>query len=129
MRPVFLDLGDVLEIHQDQIRRYGGASGVRDIGLLQSAIAMAQAGWRGEYFHSFPFEMAAAYLYHIARHHPFLDGNQRVGATVMLVFLELNDVHVSLPNARLVDLVMRVAKGKLGKPGIAAFLQQFAKGP
>lgn len=75
MAPLFLDIGQVLCIHLSLIEHYGGHGGVRDIGLLQSAIAMPQSGFGGERLHRDLFEMAAAYLYHIVRNHPFVDGN------------------------------------------------------
>ena len=63
--PVFLTLGEVIEIHRDQIERYGGDPGLRDLGLLQPAMAMPAAGFGGRYLHTDLFEMAAAYLFHI----------------------------------------------------------------
>lgn len=77
--PIFLSFEDVIEIHRDQIVRYGGASGVRDIGLLQSAVLMPLAQFEGKFLHKDLFEMAAAYLFHLAKNHPFVDGNKRVG--------------------------------------------------
>jgi death on curing protein len=77
MTPRFLDLVEVLEIHQSRIDRYGGSPGVRDLGLLQSAVAQSSAGFGGEFLHSDLYEMAAAYLFHVARNHPFIDGNKR----------------------------------------------------
>ena len=65
--PVFLSVADVLEIHEDQIARYGGAADVRDSGLLLSAVAQPEAAFGGEFLHEFPFEMAAAYLFHIVQ--------------------------------------------------------------
>jgi death-on-curing protein len=64
---LFLNVEEVLEIHTDLIERYGGTNGVRDIGLLQSAVAMPQAGFGDRYLHSDLFEMAAAYLFHLFR--------------------------------------------------------------
>jgi death-on-curing protein len=72
--PVFLTLGEVIEIHHDQIERYGGDSGIRDLGLLQSAMAMPAAGFGGRYLHADLCEMAAAYLFHITQNYPFVDG-------------------------------------------------------
>jgi len=92
--PIFLSLGEVLEIHRDQIDRYGGHPGIRDIGLLQSALAMPAAGFGGRFLHTDLFEMAAAYLFHITQNHPFVDGNKRTGAVASLVFLSLNGVEI-----------------------------------
>src|SRR5205807_4774635 len=76
-QPRFLVLEEVLRIHAHQIEQYGGSFGVRDAGLLLSAVAAPQASFAGGFLHGTPFEMAAAYLFHLARNHPFLDGNKR----------------------------------------------------
>ena len=90
MPPRFLGLAEVVEIHEDQVARHGGLHGIRDLGLLSSAVAMPQAGVFGQYVHADLFEMAAAYLYHIVRNHPFLDGNKRVAFFATDVFLRIN---------------------------------------
>ncbi|MEG4329587.1 Fic family protein, partial [Microcoleus sp. herbarium5] len=75
--PKFLFLDEVLELHDDQISSFGGTPGVRDEGLLESALAQPQATFGGQFLHSTISEQAAAYLYHIAMNHPFIDGNKR----------------------------------------------------
>ena len=75
----FLTLDDVLESHREQIRVYGGSEGLRDLGLLESAIAQPPAGFGGVPLHRDLYEMAAAYLFHLVQNHPFIDGNKRVG--------------------------------------------------
>ena len=87
IEPIFLGLDEVIEIHNDQIKRYGGHVGIRDIELLKSAVAMPAAGFGGDYLHTDIYEMAAAYLFHIVRNHPFIDGNKRTGAVASVVFL------------------------------------------
>lgn len=77
MQPLFLDLARILRTHRSLIEYYGGAEGVRDVGLLHSAVAMPQASFGGAFLHQDLFEMAAAHLYHIVQNHPFLDGNKR----------------------------------------------------
>jgi death-on-curing protein len=74
---VFLTVSEVLGLHSDQIREFGGAAGIRDQGLLESAVAQASTTYDGEYLHNGLFEMAAAYAFHIAASQPFLDGNKR----------------------------------------------------
>ncbi len=69
MQPLFLDVDHVLQIHRSLIDRYGGGEGIRDIGLLHSAIAMPQASFGGQFLRKDLFEMAAAYLYHIVQNH------------------------------------------------------------
>jgi len=118
---IFLTLEEVLEIHVDQIKRYGGSSGLRDLGLLQSAVATPQASFGGEYLHATLVEMGAAYLFHIVQNHPFIDGNKRVGAATTLVFLTMNGVDISVTNDALVQLVLDVAQGNTSKTEIAEF--------
>ena len=122
----FLNLGEVLEIHRDQIARYGGASGLRALNLLKSAVAMPQAAFDGEFLHTDIFEMAAAYLFHIVRNHPFLDANKRVGAVACLVFLELNGCEFTAPEEEFADIVFALARGEVAKVDIAIFVRKWA---
>ncbi|TMA39575.1 MAG: type II toxin-antitoxin system death-on-curing family toxin, partial [Deltaproteobacteria bacterium] len=72
--PRFLTLDEVLAIHSDQVRQYGGSGGIRDVGLLSSALAMPRASFGGQYLHPSLHEMAAACLLHLVQNHPFIDG-------------------------------------------------------
>lgn len=121
--PLFLDLDHVLRLHRSLIEHYGGMEGTRDMGLLQSAVAMPQASYGGELLHGDIFEMAAAYLYHIVQNHPFLDGNKRTGAAAAIVFLAMNDIQIDNDEAGLVDLTLSVATGQTGKGEIAEFFR------
>lgn len=123
----FLTLDEVIEIHQEMIDRYGGSAGVRDQGLLESAVASPQAGFGGQYFHVDVFEMAAAYLFHITMNHPFIDGNKRAGATAAFVFLKLNNRTLTAGENQFELIVRAVAEGKLGKDEIAKFFQKNSK--
>ncbi len=128
MRPTFLGLHEVLAIHRDQIERYGGSAEIRDVGLLQSALAMPKAGFGGRYLHADVFEMAAAYLFHIVRNHPFVDGNKRTGAVAAVVFLALNGVEFDAAERAFEGLVRAVAEGKAGKDKAAEFFRRSADG-
>ena len=127
MDPTFLSLPELLEIHQDQIARYGGSPGVRDMELLQSAAAMPQAGFGGQYLHSDLFEMAAAYLYHIVQNHPFIDGNKRVGAAAADVFLALNGIQLTASEDDYEELVLSAAQGLTAKSAVAEFLREHSQ--
>jgi death-on-curing protein len=120
---VFLTLDDILESHQNQIETYGGSHGIRDIGLLESAIAQTEASFDGQYLHADIFEMAAAYLYHLVMNHPFVDGNKRVGLEAALIFLEINNENLSASDEELVDLVLKTTAGQVGKREIAEFFR------
>ena len=127
MEPLFLTLDEVVKIHRDQIERYGGSLGVRDWGLLQSAVAMPAASFGGQYLHSDIYEMAAAYLFHIIQNHAFIDGNKRVGAVAADVFLALNDVLLTAAEDDYAELVLSIARGESGKAAAAEFLRAHAK--
>ena len=120
---VFLTLDDILESHQNQIETYGGSHGIRDIGLLESAIAQPEASFGGQYLHADIFQMAAAYIYHLVMNHPFVDGNKRVGLEAALIFLEINNENLSASDEELVDLVLKTTAGQVGKREIAEFFR------
>ncbi len=122
----FLSVEDVLSLHANQVELYGGDHGVRDQGLLESAVAQPQASFGGQVLHEFPFEMAAAYLYHIVQNHPFVDGNKRAGTVAALVFLDLNGIEIDAPRGSLYNLTISVATGKAGKDKIAEFFRAHA---
>ncbi len=126
MTPAFLSCDDLLGIHKELIRSFGGSEGVRDMGLLQSAVAMPQAGFGGQFLHTDLFEMAAAYLFHLTKNHPFIDGNKRVGAVAALVFLEINGVWIEASNEALVETTLAVAEGKASKSAVAEFFRKQA---
>lgn len=123
----FLTFAQVLEIHQDQILRYGGKAGIRDVGLLKSALGMPAASYAGQYLHTNACEMAAAYLFHLVQNHPFADGNKRVGTVSALIFLLLNGYEFGAPEYELTELVFDVAKGKRNKAEATVFIQYWSK--
>jgi death-on-curing protein len=124
--PQFLTLDDVLESHAEQIATYGGGDGIRDVGLLESALSQPEAMFGGQYLHANIFEMAAAYLFHLVKNHPFVDGNKRVGLEATLLFLEINGHLVEATDAALVDLVLQTAQGQASKQQIADFFRAHA---
>ena len=127
MTPTFLTLHEVLAIHLDQIARYGGAEGIRDWNLLRSAVAMPTATFNGRFLHTDLHEMAAAYLFHLVKNHPFVDGNKRVGAAAADVFLALNDLVFTADADAYADLVLSVASGRsTPKSAIAEFFRKNA---
>jgi death on curing protein len=127
MEPQFLSLAEVLEIHQDQIKRYGGSSGIRSMEMLESALGAPQTSFRGQFLHTDLQEIAAAYLFHIVMNHPFIDGNKRTGAVSSLVFLSLNGVEFVAPEDEFSEIVLRVAKSEMDKPDCAQFFKKWSQ--
>ena len=120
----FLSVDDVLAIHENTIRHEGGLPGLRDPGLLESAVLMPQQQLGGEYLHSGVAAMAAAYLFHITQNHPFYDGNKRAGVLAALIFLEAKGVQ-DLPDPdELEAITFQVAAGTCGKAALTDWMQR-----
>ncbi len=125
--PKFLTLAEVLDIQHEMLARFGGQSGTRDFGLLDSALATPQASFGGNYLHSGIFEMAAAYAYHIAENQPFIDGNKRAALGAALIFLKLNGLGLNDPRGQLYPAMMKIATHQMTKLELAHLLRQLVK--
>ena len=121
---LFLTTDEITAIHQDQIERHGGSLGIRDEGLLESAVAMPQASFAGQRLHETIPAIAAAYLFHLVQNHAFIDGNKRVGAASAIVFLKMNGYEVTADEKEFEELVLAVAAGQLDKTAIFQFLER-----
>jgi death on curing protein len=122
LTPNFLTLAEVLAFHDHQVQRFGGSPGVRDMGLLESALAQPAASFGGELLHPTIAHQAAAYLYHIAKNHPFIDGNKRTAYATMDAFLRFNGYRLPLSDEETYDLVLSVAQGNISKEELTAKL-------
>jgi death on curing protein len=120
--PVWLDRTDCLAIHEMMLAQHGGLAGVRDEGLLESAVAKPQ----NLFAYSSPtvLEMAASYAAGIILNHPFLDGNKRTGFMVAATFLELNGFILTAPEESVVEKTLELAAGKLKESGYASWLKE-----
>lgn len=123
----FLTVEEVRDLHRLQQGRYGGPADLRDRALLESAVAQPAATFEAEYLHDGLFAMAAAYLYHLVRNHPFLDGNQRTGLLAALVFLALNGTPIEHPTDELFALTQAVADGQISKAELTQALERIAE--
>lgn len=128
LTPKFLSISQVIDIHQDQINSFGGTVGVRDEGLLDSALAQPQATFGGELLHTTIYEQAAAYLFHLAMNHPFIDGNKRTAFAVMDSFINLNGYTLNLSAEEAYQLVIGVVERKMSKEELATFLEMHLVG-
>ena len=120
----FLSVDDVLAIHENTIRHEGGLAGLRDPGLLESAVLMPQQQFGGEYLHPDVAAMAAAYLFHITQNHPFHDGNKRAGVLAALIFLTINGVGTLPEPGELEEMTLRVAASGCGKAELTEWLRR-----
>lgn len=120
---VFLGVEDVLLLHTDTIDIDGGSQGVREHGLLDAAVAMPRQQFDGDYLHEDIATMAAAYLFHLAQNHPFVDGNKRAAVMAALSFLYVNGIE-KLPAPQGLEVVtLQVAGGELSKDALTQWLR------
>ena len=119
----------VKAIHHEVLAAHGGATGIRDETLLESAVAAPQASMMGQPLISDPLEIAAAYLFYICRNHPFLDGNKRTALGACLVFLEENGPlsNPKLPVDDWEQFVLEVASGKINREVTTRRLRKLLK--
>jgi death-on-curing protein len=126
--PIWIEEHEALTLHNRLLALDGGASGVRDAGLLQSALA------RPRQLHSYGtnpgvIDMAAAYISGIVRNHPFVDGNKRTGFVVGILFLELNAAHFTASEESAAQAILSLAAGTLDEPSLTAWLRSNVKLP
>jgi len=125
--PVFLTVEQVIEIHRRGIEEHGGSGELRDRGLLESAVAMPAAQFGGQFLHDGLPAMSAAYLFHLCKNHPFVDGNKRLSVTVAEVFVELNGHRLVATDKQLESLTLGVADSSISKQEATKFFESHVK--
>ena len=123
MRAEFLTKQIIIYFHEQLISLYGGASGMLDEGLLDSALEQPKAMFEGSYLHDSLAKMAAAYGFHICKNHPFIDGNKRVALVAMDTFLQKNGYEISASEKDAYEVIMKLASGNLTKADLTSWLE------
>lgn len=122
--PVFLHRAIVEKLHEMQIERFGGAYGLRDEGILESALARPVN--KAAYGCDDLMELAAAYLFGLAKNHAFIDGNKRIAIVAAAVFLMENGYEIETDEATLYAFVLAVAAGEIDEEGATRFFRDFS---
>jgi death-on-curing protein len=122
--PNFLTLDEVFQIHSRSLVEHGGSQGIRDLGLIESALASAKNTLH--YGKGDLFDVAAAYAFHLAEAQAFLDGNKRTAVVAAMVFLAMNGVYAQPGKWELYLAMIKVAEKKLNKTGLAAIFRSAA---
>jgi death on curing protein len=122
--PAFLSVEHVLAIHRRMIDEFGGDSGARDHGLLESAVMMPRVSFGGRFLHKSVAAMAAAYLFHLCKNHPFIDGNKRTALGAVEVFLALNGFKFEATDSECVEWTLDVVKGVMDKGQLTRLFYQ-----
>jgi death-on-curing protein len=120
---IHLTVDIVREIHLEAITQFGGSDGVRELALLESAVAAPQASFGGKSMYLDLPEIAAAYLYYICRNHPFIDGNKRAALGACLVFLRLNGFNPTPDGPAWEDLTLGIAASQIDRDQATAHLR------
>jgi death-on-curing protein len=120
----FLTADIALAVHERQLAEHGGLSGVKDAGLLESA--MARPLNKAAYGEEDPFALAAAYGFGVARNHPFADGNKRTAWVMTRLFLKLNRIEIAFDKADAIQTMLALAAGQLEEDAFAAWLRSKA---
>lgn len=119
--PVWLSVELVIAIHDRQLKEFGGPPGIRDQGMLESALDRPRNKFA--YGEEDLAALAAAYAYGIARNHPFVDGNKRASLLAMVVFLDLNGIDFDVPEAEIAAIILALAAGEVGEDGLARWIR------
>jgi death-on-curing protein len=123
----YLSLGEIIRLHQMIIEQSGGAVGIRDLGLLDSALAQPRATFGGQDLHPMPLEKAAALCASLVLNHPFLDGNKRIGHAAMATFLMLNGIDIVGSTDEQERLILELAAGTRRREDLLAWLREHTK--
>jgi len=124
----YLTVEIVREIHAEAISKFGGSEGVREMPLLESAVAAPQASFGGKSPYTDLADVAAAYLYYLCKNHPFVDGNKRTALGACLVFLRLNGIKPQADGPEWEELTMAVAKSDIDRDETTARLRRLLPG-
>jgi death-on-curing protein len=125
--PVFLTEQQILIIHRKVTEAFGGDTSLRDLRLLSSATAVAAASFDGRLLHDSIPAMAGAYLFHLCKNHPFVDGNKRTALTAAEVFLTINAWRLKASDGDVEEVTMGIADGTLAKRDVLVFMQNHCR--
>lgn len=123
----YVTVNDVIRLHNDQIKKYGGIPGIRDKGSLESAIYQPQATFAGQDLYPNIIEKAAAYVFYLCQSHAFVDGNKRTAAVTLEYFLELNGYELKAEESQFLSVIQNLANHQLGRADLANWLRSNIK--
>ena len=120
-QPIWLDVDEVVDMHAEQLSIFGGPEGIRDRGLLESAILRPVNQWH--YGQTDMAALAAAYAFRLARNHAFVDGNKRIAFHSMMVFLRGNDIPFAPSPAHATAMILALAAGEVNEEGLTRWIR------
>jgi len=126
---IYITVDQAIKIHDRQIEQHGGLKGLRDLGLLTSAIEMPKSAFSGIEMYPTLFDKAAAYIFYLAKNHPFIDGNKRTAAFTAILFLRLNGLNVKIDLKQYELLIVGTAEGLISKAQLSLFFSKSTHKP
>ncbi|MBS3897679.1 MAG: type II toxin-antitoxin system death-on-curing family toxin [Dethiobacter sp.] len=121
---VFIPKHIIINFHEQLIKLYGGTAGIRDEGLLNSALEQPNAMFGGSYLHNSLTKMAAAFGFHLCKNHPFIDGNKRIALVAMDTFLQRNGYEICASEKEAYKVIIKLASGEFSKEELAEWLEK-----
>lgn len=121
VEPIWLDVVEVTDIHAEQLSIFGGPEGVRDFGLLESAVLRPQNQWH--YGQTDMAALAAAYAFGLARNHAFIDGNKRIAFMAMMVFLRINEIAFAPNPSEATEIILSLAAGEVSEESFTRWIR------
>ncbi|MEZ0219641.1 type II toxin-antitoxin system death-on-curing family toxin [Tardiphaga sp. 20_F10_N6_6] len=119
--PLWLDVDEVIDMHAEQLAMFGGPEGVRDHGLLESAVLRPINQWH--YGETDMAALAAAYGYGLAKNHAFVDGNKRIAFHAMMVFLRMNDISFAPDPGQATEIILALAAGEVSEQSLTRWIR------
>lgn len=119
--PRWIDYEQVIALHSRQLRRFGGAPGLRDEGMLRSALERPVNKWR--YEQAELAELAAAYAFGLAKNHAFVDGNKRIAFMSMMLFLDRNGIELDADPAQATSIILSLAAGEVSEESLTRWIR------
>ena len=119
--PLWLEAREIVDLHAEQLARFGGPSGIRDRGMLESALARPVNRWH--YGERDLASLAASYAFGLAKNHPFIDGNKRIAFQSMMTFLRLNDIAFRPQPAQSTAIILALAAGEVSEDSLARWIR------
>ncbi|KZD24990.1 type II toxin-antitoxin system death-on-curing family toxin [Tardiphaga robiniae] len=121
LEPLWLDVDEVIDMHAEQLAMFGGPEGVRDHGLLESAVLRPINQWH--YGETDMAALAAAYGYGLAKNHAFVDGNKRIAFHAMMVFLRMNDISFAPDPGQATEIILALAAGEVSEQSLTRWIR------
>jgi death-on-curing protein len=119
--PIWLEVSEIIDMHAEQLARFGGPDGIRDQGLLESAVNRPMHRWH--YEEADLADLAAAYAFGLARNHAFIDGNKRIAFQAMMTFLRLNEIPFAPAPAHATAIILSLAAGEVSEQSLARWIR------